>query len=332
MTPAKFYETVRYELWYQARGRATWLFVLALTPVVYQATAQEIANAAGGGTPVNAPFVLAMITRLGSALALLPIAVVAGEAAARDVTTRMTPLQYTAPVGRSTYLGGRLVAALVLAALASAAVPLGILLGLLGSGATPDLLGPLRPATHAAAWAFVALPNAVVAAAFAFAAATAARRPMAAWAASAALPVASLLCALLLAGSSATGRSPHCSTRSGSRRSRRCARGGPPTRSGPACRGSRRAGCGTARSGCRSPRRGRPDASRLPVHAPRGCRTTAARRRAARAGRAAAPRAAEAPAAARYRARTFGPGTHARQVAAVAGESWRVVVWGGAGS
>jgi hypothetical protein len=46
----------------------------------------------------------------------------------------------------------------------------------------------------------VALPNAVVAAAFAFAAATAARRPMAAWAASAALPVASLLCALLLAG------------------------------------------------------------------------------------------------------------------------------------
>jgi hypothetical protein len=329
MTPAKLRETVRYELWYQARRPATWLFVLILTPIVYQTTAEEIANAVGGGTPANAPFVLAMITRLGSALALLPIAVVAGEAAARDVMTRMTPLLYTAPVGRATYLGGRLVAALVLAALASAAIPLGILLALLASGATPDVLGPLRPATHLAAWTFVALPNAVVVAAFAFAAATVARRSMAAWVASAAFPIASLLCALLLAGTLGHWTLAALLDPLGITTLEEMRRGWGPDakRTGVPWLATswlqNRALWLALAAGVVALTHRR---FRFAHHAAAGGRTRAAPRRAP-----AAPRAAEAPTAARSRPRAFGPGTHVWQLAAVARESWRVVVRGGGG-
>jgi hypothetical protein len=330
MTLARLRETVRYELWYQVRRPATWLFVLVLAPLVYLTTEQEIANAIGGGPPVNAPFVLAMITRLGSTLALLPIAVVAGEAAARDVMTRMTPLLYTTPVGRSTYLGGRLVAALALAALASAAVPLGILLAIGGSDATLDRLGPLRAAYHAGAWAFVALPNAVVAAAFAFAAATFARRPMAAWVASAALAVASLLCALLVAGKlghwtlaallDPLGITTLEEVRQGWTPDEK--RTGVPWLTASWLRN--RALWLAVAAGVIA----------LTHHRFRFAHHAAAERRPRRLPRQApsAPRAAAAPAAApRVRARAFGPGTHARQLAAVARESWRAVVFGGGG-
>jgi hypothetical protein len=64
-------------------------------------------------------------TLIGSLLWLLVVAAVAGEAAARDVRTRMHPLTYTAPVGEAEYLGGRFLAAFALdAGDCPAAVPL----------------------------------------------------------------------------------------------------------------------------------------------------------------------------------------------------------------
>jgi len=193
-------ETVRYELWYQARRPITWLFFLALTALLAQLTTEaQIADAKSGGTPVNTPFVLAGLTLFGSFMALLPIAALAGEAAGRDVQTRMTPLAYTAPVGKAAYLGGRYLAALALAVLVSIAVPLGILIAVVASGVAPELLGPLRATHYAGAWAFVGLPNVIVAASGAFAAATLSRRSIAGFASSALLFMASMLCFALLA-------------------------------------------------------------------------------------------------------------------------------------
>jgi hypothetical protein len=198
---------------------------------------------------VNAPYALAMMMRLAGIVTLLPISVVAGEAAGRDVMTRMTPLVYTAPVAKATHLGGRFAAALLLAAVVSLAVPGGTLVAVVVSGAAPDVLGPLRPASYASAWLATVLPNVVVATSLAFAMATLARRPMAGWVAGALLLTASMLCWCSSGARSASGRSPRCSIRWASRRSRRRARRGPRTRSEPRCPGSRRATCGTARSG-----------------------------------------------------------------------------------
>jgi len=62
----------------------------------------------------NAPFVIAAVTVFGSLMWLLVATAVAGDAAARDVETRMHPLTYTAPVSKADYLGGRFLAAFVL--------------------------------------------------------------------------------------------------------------------------------------------------------------------------------------------------------------------------
>jgi hypothetical protein len=73
-----------------------------------------ISNARSGDYFLNAPFVIAAVTVFGSLLWLLVAAAVAGDAAARDVQTRMHPLTYTAPVSKADYLGGRFLAAFVL--------------------------------------------------------------------------------------------------------------------------------------------------------------------------------------------------------------------------
>ena len=83
---------------------------------------------------------------LGGLIWLLLAAAVAGDAAARDVETRMHPLTYTAPVSKAEYLGGRFLAAFVLNALMLLAVPAGILLAFALAGLEPEIIGPFRPA------------------------------------------------------------------------------------------------------------------------------------------------------------------------------------------
>jgi hypothetical protein len=62
-------------------------------------------DARSGDYFLNAPFVIAAVTVFGSLMWLLVAAAVAGDAAARDVQTRMHPLTYTAPLSKADYLG-----------------------------------------------------------------------------------------------------------------------------------------------------------------------------------------------------------------------------------
>ena len=195
----KLRETIRYELASQARRPVTWLSVLAVLAITFQFTTEaQIGDAKSGDTPAGAPFPLAVIALFGGLFALLPMAAVAGEAAGRDVQTRSTPLFYTTPAGETTYLGGRFLAALLLAALISLAVPVGALLAILVSDADPAVLGPVRPAYYAGAWLCVTLPNVILATSLSFAAAMRRGRPMASFVAVAALFVASLACMMVL--------------------------------------------------------------------------------------------------------------------------------------
>jgi hypothetical protein len=109
---------------------------------------------------LDALFVVAAVTVFGSLIWLPVAAAVAGDAAARDVQTRMHPLAYTAPVGKADYLGGRFLAAFVLEAL--------ILLAVHSPGVEAEILGPFRPAAYLSAYVIVALPNAFVATAIQF--------------------------------------------------------------------------------------------------------------------------------------------------------------------
>ncbi|HEX8359904.1 MAG TPA: M1 family aminopeptidase [Longimicrobium sp.] len=176
----KLWEVFSFDLSSQARRFSTWLYFPVLLLITWQlATEAYIPKARAGGYFFNSPFIIAEVTLLGSLMALLAAAALAGDAGARDIQTRMHPLVYTAPVGRGAYLGGRFLAAFVLNALILLAVPAALLLAALVPGPEAELIGPFRPAAYLGPFFMFALPNAFVATALFFSAAALSRRAMA---------------------------------------------------------------------------------------------------------------------------------------------------------
>lgn len=178
----KLWEIFRFELAYQARRAWPWLFFAVLIVLNFLMTRDAtLSEALHEEFFVNSPFAVAKTTVFGGLIWLLVAAVVAGEAAARDVATGMHPLTYTAPVSKADYLGGRFLAAFVLNALILLGVQAGILLAVYSPGVDAELIGPFRPAAYLTAYAFIALPNAFAATALQFWLAARSGRPMASY-------------------------------------------------------------------------------------------------------------------------------------------------------
>ncbi|HLM55627.1 MAG TPA: hypothetical protein VK422_05820, partial [Pyrinomonadaceae bacterium] len=173
----KLWETFRFEVAYQSRRVSTWFYFVLLLWLSFQMAREVFVNEAReGGYFLNAPFAVAQVTTVACMLSLLSLAAFAGGAAARDVETRMHPLVYTVPVGKAVYLGGRFLAAFTLGALMMAAIPAGLLAAALLPGEHADLMGSIRPAAYLSAYFLLALPNAFVAVALMFSAAVFGRR------------------------------------------------------------------------------------------------------------------------------------------------------------
>jgi ABC-2 type transport system permease protein len=174
----KLWEIFSFELSYQSHRASTWLyFVVLLVLTLYLTSELSTDYARIDGSFANGPFIIAAMTLLGSTMALLVATALAGDAGARDAQTRMAPLLYTTPVGKSAYLAGRFLAAFGLYALILLAVPLGLLLAAFVRSES-ELFGPFRLAGYLGAYVFIALPNAFVATAVLFS--MAAPRPRAA--------------------------------------------------------------------------------------------------------------------------------------------------------
>jgi hypothetical protein len=175
-------EIFRLEAGCQARRWPAWLYFALLLAVTFRlATEGSTENARAGGWFLNAPFVIASVTLLGFLMGLLATAALAGEAATRDVQTRMAPLVYTAPVSRASYLGGRFLAAFTVNAGVLLALPAAALLAALLPGADPALAGPFRPGDYLRAYVLFGLLNAFVTTALLFAAAALTRRAIASY-------------------------------------------------------------------------------------------------------------------------------------------------------
>lgn len=165
----KLAETFRFEFTYQARRAWPWLMFAALAVFGFlMARDASLSEALYDDFFVNSPFAILKTTVAGSVIWVLIAAAIAGDTAARDVSTGMYPLTYTSSVGRGAYLGGRFLAALALNALILLAVPFGILVALYVVGMPASVMGPFRPAAYLTAYAFIALPNAVAATALQF--------------------------------------------------------------------------------------------------------------------------------------------------------------------
>ena len=184
----KWLEIIRFELVCQLRRRSTWfLFALFLFPLI-GVTSDELANSPGRDMLFTAPLFVAQGSLIFSIVALLVLAGVAGDAATRDVQTRMEPLIHAAPVSRAAYIGGRFVAAFSVAAILLAVVLLvKVLAALFHPGLEAGIVGPLRPEAYLQSYFLLMLPNAFVATAILFAAAVLVRHIVASYAAAALL-------------------------------------------------------------------------------------------------------------------------------------------------
>lgn len=165
----KLWEVFSFEFVYQLRRVSTWIYFALLTVIAFLFISENYSyDARDYEFFVNAPIIIANVAVFGSLLWLLVAASVAGDAAARDVETRMHSLTYTTPVSKAEYLGGRFLAAFLVNALLLLALPAGILLAIRFSGLEPDIIGPFRPASYLTAYLFIALPNALVGTALQF--------------------------------------------------------------------------------------------------------------------------------------------------------------------
>ncbi len=181
----KTWQTFRFELAYQLRRPWPWLGFASLFVFTFFFSREGVVPVTlTADFSVNAPFVVTAATVITSLLWLLVAAPIAGEAAARDVQTRMDQLLFTSPVGKAEHLAGRWLAALLLNALVLLGAQAGSVAAVLIPGLAPELVAPLRLGTYTAAFAYVALPNAVVGTTVQFAVALRSGRPMTSWFAS----------------------------------------------------------------------------------------------------------------------------------------------------
>jgi ABC-2 type transport system permease protein len=173
----KFPGIVRFELAYQLRRVATWLYAVVLMAFAFQSVrGNYLSDALYDDFYINGPYVIGFATVFVTIIWLLVAAAVAGQAASRDVETGMHPLTYSAPVSKAEYLGGRFFAAFVLNALLMLAIQAGIMLAVYLPGVDPRVVGPFRPAAYLTAYFFIALPNAFSGTAIQFAFAALSRR------------------------------------------------------------------------------------------------------------------------------------------------------------
>jgi ABC-2 type transport system permease protein len=178
----KFLEIFRFEFVYQVRRLTTWLFFAVLLAIaVLFVRGNFLADALAADFFINSPYVIAVVSVFGSLFTFVVAAAVAGEAGARDMSTGMHPLIYTAPISKAEYLGGRFLAAFALNALILLAVPIGVILSVYTPGVDAAVIGPFRLAAYLTAYAFIALPNAFMGTAIQFAWATLGRRIIASY-------------------------------------------------------------------------------------------------------------------------------------------------------
>jgi ABC-type transport system involved in multi-copper enzyme maturation permease subunit len=168
-------EVFRFEVGYRLRQPSTWAYALVLFGVPF--LMMHAIN--GSSRYLNAPVMIANASAILGSLGMLVTAGIFGDAAARDVQSRMHALFYTSPLREAHYLGGRFLGALAVNAALLLGVPLGLLLASVMPYMEAGKFGPVQPAAYAQTYLLLLLPNLVVIGACMFAAAALARQSLA---------------------------------------------------------------------------------------------------------------------------------------------------------
>jgi ABC-2 type transport system permease protein len=171
-------EVFRFEVEYRLRQPSTWVYALVLLGIPFL-----MMHAINGSSQfLNAPLMLTNVSAVLGGIGMLVTAGIFGDAAARDVHSRMHALFYTSPLREAHYLGGRFLGGLTVNALLLLGVPLGLFLASVMPYMAAGKFGPVQPIAYVQAYLLLLLPNLVVIGAFMFAAAALTRRSLATYA------------------------------------------------------------------------------------------------------------------------------------------------------
>jgi len=168
-------EVFRFEVGYRLRQPSTWVYAAVLLGVPF--LAMHAIN--GSRQHLNAPEMVMNASIVLGGIGMLVSAGVFGDAAARDVQSRMHALFHTSPLREADYVVGRFLGAAVVNAVLLLGIPLGLLLGSVMPYMAEGKFGPVLPAAYVQAYVLVLLPNLVLVGGCMFAAAALARQALA---------------------------------------------------------------------------------------------------------------------------------------------------------
>jgi ABC-2 type transport system permease protein len=168
-------EIFRFEVEYRLRQPSTWVYALVLLGIPFL-----LLHAINGSSNyLNAPIAVMQMSAILGSMGMLVTAGIFGDAASRDVQTRMHSLFYTSPAREAHYLGGRFLGSLLVNAVLVMGVPLGLLLASVMPYMSDGKFGPVRLDAYVQAYVLILLPNVVIIGAFMFAAAALTRQALA---------------------------------------------------------------------------------------------------------------------------------------------------------
>jgi ABC-type transport system involved in multi-copper enzyme maturation permease subunit len=168
-------EVFRFEVGYRLRRPSTWIYAAVLFGAPFL-----LMHAINGSSQyVNAPQMLMTVSGVLGGIGMIVSAGVFGDAAARDVSSRMYALFYTSPLREGDYVVGRFLGAVAINAVLVLGIPLGLLVASLMPYMEPGKFGPVQLAAYVQMYVLMLLPNMVLIGACMFAAAAFTRRAMA---------------------------------------------------------------------------------------------------------------------------------------------------------
>lgn len=140
-------------------GGLGYLFTLMSGGAVGEAT---VDFGTGGKVLVNSPYALTIIIAYMTFFGVVVTGAIAGQATYQDVDSRTTDFFFTAPISKSSYLGGRFLGALAIQLIIFASVGLGAWIGTLMPWLDPTRLGPQRFAAYLQPYFLMVLPNLIL--------------------------------------------------------------------------------------------------------------------------------------------------------------------------
>jgi ABC-2 type transport system permease protein len=158
-----------FEFGQRLKRLSTWIYFtlfLAMGVLLFLAAAGAFQNVGGFGTggkvTANSPHTLAGLIGTISYFALLVTAALFGQAVHQDFGHGTYPLLFTAPLSKSSYLGGRLLGVLAVLVLIQGATGLGCFVGSLLPFNDAKLIGPHRAMSYLGPYLLIVLPNLLI--------------------------------------------------------------------------------------------------------------------------------------------------------------------------